>query len=586
MEKFDNPLDEFTTDNQVMSAEEMEKFREKLRNEQSQLLSTEPIEIPEHLEQEGEKQLAEYEYNRSHLTVNILDYHSTDYPEQLFKDLKRTGIIKYNENKKTGDLIPYIDDVSLLGQMIAEQGHLMYNDETGLVIYEPENLIWKIDKKAIEKLVTGAIVNPLLRAVKIPIKQQNELITAIERQVTYVTPSENPFVGQREYIIPFTKTFNVHTNEFQEAKGDDYVLGRLKHTPIKYDLSEKQPFEDWLEFLLGDSKRTFLEFLGLSFFNKASLSQSALVSVGNTLQGISDHGNGKSEVQLVVKRCFETIGKDLQAEVSLADITSQSPETKLMPLVGALVNFDDDVKTNYLENIESLKKLITGQAQQKARNLYSDGMMFQNKANFWLNANQLPQLSSRDGATERRLDLLVFQNNMRDVENQKKSLEIYDYKEKLLGKDDTDIRKLIYLAIQTARNKWYDEAKGHFNQNQLYQSETALRLKGEWQTENNPVKQFLNDSDYIMTNNESDFVNRSDLYNDFKEWWAENNSAKVLKHASFRKLVYHELELKQVRGRLNNGDIEKKHQLCKLRVFYGIKHLENGIPESDKELPF
>lgn len=585
MEQFENPLDELTTDNQVMSAEEMEKFRENLRNEKLKEITPNTEPIPEQLIELGELDREKQEELRNNLETSILSFKEPDYPEKLFKELRQTEVIQYRENKKTGEYTPYIDDVSLLGSLIAKQGHLMSNNEIEMVIFDEVNKIWKIDKDAAEKVVTGSIVNPLLRTVTIPIKQQNELITAITRQVNQVTPEENPFIGKKEYLIPFTKTFNIHTNSFQAPQGDDYVLGRLKHTPIEYDIKQKQPFEEWLEFLLGDSKRTFLEFLGLSFFNKASLSQSALVSVGNTLQAISDHGNGKSEVQLVVKRCFETIGKSLWAEVSLTDITSQTPDTKLMPLVGALVNFDDDVKTNYLENIETLKKLITGQAQLKARNLYSDGMMFQNKANFWLNANQLPQLSSRDGATERRLDLLVFQNNMRDPENQKKSLEIYDYREKLLGSDDTDLRKLIYLAIQTARNKWYDEKNGQFTQDPLYQSDIAIRLKGDWQAENNPVKQFLLESDYTITNNEDDYVNRGDLYEDFKEWFSENNSAKILKHASFRKLVYNELDLKMIRNKLNNGDLEKTTNVGKKRVFYGISK-ENSDMLTDEEITF
>lgn len=513
-----------------------------------------------------------YEYKE----LNFLNADDPNYPIDLVAELEALGLIVYKEDKNSLEVTKSIGDTNKLAKYIAKKGLLLSNNHVPLASYDDTYKIWELDQNAIQKFIRKTIVSPLIGDITISLRQENELGEQLLREVIQNSPTENPFADNRKYLIPFTKTYNIKTNEFQEAQGDDFFTGRLKHTPIEYDISETQDFEHWLEFLLGDSKRTFLEFLGLSFINSASLSQSALVSVGNTIEGITDHGNGKSELQLVVKRAFESVGKELSSEIALSDMTGRDAETHLKPLIGALVNFDDDADTGFIQRSQQLKKLITGQAKVTGRDLYEAPVYFQNKANFWLNTNELPKLSSNDGATERRIDLLVFQKNMRLKENQEKSIEIYDYQTRLLGEDTTDLRKLMYLAIQTARSKWFDETTQTYNKETLYQSDYAKKIKGDWQVSNNSAKQFIEESDYIITNKETDCVSRTELYADYKEW-AQENGNKAMASKAFRKSIVKELELQKVFGKNNDGDIRLTVDGVKDRRFYGIKLVEDEI---------
>lgn len=513
-----------------------------------------------------------YEYKE----LNFLNADDPNYPIDLVAELEALGLIVYKEDKNSLEVTKSIGDTNKLAKYIAKKGLLLSNNHVPLASYDDTYKIWELDQNAIQKFIRKTIVSPLIGDITISLRQENELGEQLLREVIQNSPTENPFADNRKYLIPFTKTYNIKTNEFQEAQGDDFFTGRLKHTPIEYDTSETQDFEHWLEFLLGDSKRTFLEFLGLSFINSASLSQSALVSVGNTIEGITDHGNGKSELQLVVKRAFESVGKELSSEIALSDMTGRDAETHLKPLIGALVNFDDDADTGFIQRSQQLKKLITGQAKVTGRDLYEAPVYFQNKANFWLNTNELPKLSSNDGATERRIDLLVFQKNMRLKENQEKSIEIYDYQTRLLGEDTTDLRKLMYLAIQTARSKWFDETTQTYNKETLYQSDYAKKIKGDWQVSNNSAKQFIEESDYIITNKETDCVSRTELYADYKEW-AQENGNKAMASKAFRKSIVKELELQKVFGKNNDGDIRLTVDGVKDRRFYGIKLVEDEI---------
>lgn len=508
--------------------------------------------------------------------INFLEPDTEEYKKNLQLLLLETDAVVTKESKERLDTYMELDDTNKLASYIAKQGLLLSNDHVPLASYDDKNKIWQLDQRAIQKFIRKTIIAPLLGVIKIPLRQENELGEQLLREVIQNSPIENPFADNRKYLIPFTKTYNVKTNEFQEPKGDDFFTGRLKHTPIEYNTSETQDFEHWLEFLLGDSKRTFLEFLGLSFINSASLSQSALVSVGNTIEGITDHGNGKSELQLVVKRAFESVGKELSSEIALSDMTGRDAETHLKPLIGALVNFDDDADTGFIQRSQQLKKVITGQAKVTGRDLYEAPVYFENKANFWLNTNELPKLSSNDGATERRIDLLVFQKNMRLKENQEESMRIYDYQTRLLGDDTTDLRKLIYLAIQTARSKWFDENTQSYNKETLYQSDYAKRIKGEWQVSNNSAKQYIEESDYIITNKESDYTSRTELYADYKEW-AQDNGYKAMSAKMFRKSIASELELKHIEGKINDGDIQRTENGVRDRRFYGIKLVEDDV---------
>lgn len=521
--------------------------------------------------------LESFEITNNTKDFSLLNSQHSLYPTQLLEQLRGQYMLEMKEDK-SGKVTESIVDTNLVAKWIADQGLLLSNNHIPMAIYEPKHDIWKLDQNAVSKLVRKAIVSPLIGKVTVTNTSEKELASQLEREVISLSPEENPFEDNQKYLIPFTKTYNIKTNAFQENNEGEFFTGRLKHLPIPYDTSEKQDFEKWLEFLLGDSKRTFLEFLGLSFINNASLSQSSLVSVGNTLEGVSDHGNGKSELQLVVKRCFESVGKELSSEVPLSDMTGREAEKHLKPLIGALVNFDDDADTSFIMKSEGLKKLITGQAKVTGRTLYEAPISFQNKANFWLNTNKLPKLSSSDGATERRIDLLVFQKNMRLKENQQKAFEIYDYETNLLGEDDTDLRKLIYLAIQTARSKWYDEKTKRYNKEPLYQSDYAKKLKGEWKSSNNPVLQFIDDTNYTITNDENDHIDRKEFYEDFKEWVQENGN-KTMSNKTFRELVFKELELQKVGKNLNNGDIRLMVNGERTRVFYGIKLVTDEVKE-------
>lgn len=571
MENFYNPLDEFTTDVEVMTVEEMEKFREKLRNEQSQLLSTEPIEIPEHLEQEGEKQLAEYEHNADPL-----------------------GLSKFTmQNEKTGAIS--IADSLGFNKTIAESGIITvtpsYPDG---VYYDNERAIWITEN--VESYIATELIPQLTKhlglATYLSTAKRNEsakeILSIVKRKSLFkddpfnIATAKTKEVQQSVFKVPFKNgTYDFITNEIHERKQEDYVISSFNASPKP---SKETPrIVKWLEYLTGDSYKTLCQYVGFTFIRDYSPLNNLLIATDSKEVGVKEGGNGKSQVFKLLEKVFDSEqGVEHTSAITLEDLTSNKNTGFLLgELRGKYANFNADANSNYLKDTSTLK-LLTGGDKLRSDVKYGSAISFHTYSKLYFGINELPNYSDGSDGFKDRLAIVAFIRNLRDDETQRETAnKIYDGVSN--GHSQNDINEFVWYCLQEWRKLWIVDGKARIV-GKLPLSNTAKHILGYWDEQNNKYSDFWGDQ-YEITDNENDRVPLSEITEAMLTYLRENGF-KGENTKTAKKHIIKALKVKSYNGKPNDGKLSATILGKSTKVFRGVKEVTNDIPESDTELPF
>jgi P4 family phage/plasmid primase-like protien len=205
--------------------------------------------------------------------------------------------------------------------------------------------------------------------------------------------------------------FNCRNGLLQLSTGElkphtpDFVS--LIQSPVVYDPSATSPtweacLDAWMKGPEAEQKRTLLQqYAGYLLTSNMAYSK-ALFLVG-------DGGNGKSTFADTISM---VIGKQGTSRIDLEDLYSTFG---LKGLIGKRLNIVEEVGGNYYQ-AHKLKKLVSGESLT-INMKFKDQFEFTPEAKFIFAVNTMPRVDDSSSATERRICIVHFNNNFRDMPN-------------------------------------------------------------------------------------------------------------------------------------------------------------------------
>lgn len=231
------------------------------------------------------------------------------------------------------------------------------------------------------------------------------------------------------------------------------------------------------------------ECIGYCFFRRNELRKSFML--------LGEKKNGKSTFLEMLKN---VIGKD---NCSALDLKEIGDRFRTAQIFGKLVNIGDDIDSQYIENVGTFKKVVSGNGIT-IENKGQDPIEIEPYCKFIFSANDIPRMKDRSGAVLDRLIFIPF--------NAVFSKEDPDFDPYIIDKLRTREAAEYLIRIGIAGLKRVLE-KREFTVPE--QSKVELQ---EFNERNNPILLFIKEL------NEEDVVGKivNDVYLQYSEWCIDN----------------------------------------------------------------
>lgn len=210
-----------------------------------------------------------------------------------------------------------------------------------------------------------------------------------------ITPDKGNIINLKNGLL------NVATKEFLPHTPDFVSLIQYN---VDYDPNAECPvwnrcMDAWTAGPEQEEKKLLLQqFMGY-ILTSSMYYDKALFLVG-------DGGNGKSTF-------VDTIGRIIGSNaVAHIDLESLYGQYGMKGLIGKRMNIIEEVHGNYYQS-NKLKKLISGE-EITIDIKYKDQFTFRPQCKFVFAVNQMPRVDDTSTATERRICVVLFNNNFRD----------------------------------------------------------------------------------------------------------------------------------------------------------------------------
>ncbi len=205
--------------------------------------------------------------------------------------------------------------------------------------------------------------------------------------------------------------FNVRNGLLQLSTGilhphnPDFVS--LVQSPVNYDPRAVCPIwnaavEAWMKGPEAEEKTRLLQQFAGYLLTSSMVHAKALFLVG-------DGGNGKSTFADTISM---VIGEQGTSRIDLEDLYSTFG---LKGLIGKRLNVIEEVGGNYYQ-AHKLKKLVSGESLT-INMKFKDQFKFTPEAKFVFAVNTMPRVDDSSTATERRMNVVQFENSFRDNPN-------------------------------------------------------------------------------------------------------------------------------------------------------------------------
>lgn len=202
--------------------------------------------------------------------------------------------------------------------------------------------------------------------------------------------------------------FNVRNGLLQLSSGElkphtpDFVS--LVQSPVIYDPDATAPMwaaclEEWMRGPESGEKKLMLQQFAGYLLTSSMVHAKAMFLVG-------DGGNGKSTFTDTLSM---VIGEQGTSRIDLEDLYSMFG---LKGLIGKRLNVIEEVGGNYYQS-HKLKKLVSGESLT-INMKFKDQFKFTPQAKFIFAVNTMPRVDDSSTATERRMNVVQFNNNFRD----------------------------------------------------------------------------------------------------------------------------------------------------------------------------
>lgn len=356
-------------------------------------------------------------------------------------------------------------------------------------------------------------------------------------------------------------TFNFMSGKLQESCPDDYLFNRLPYNLVECD--ETLVTEDWLEFLVGDSKQALMELIGYLFYRSYEPIQKFFIFTDLDVKGNKSGNNGKSTVLNFIRKCLG----DNVSGVAMTALASSTDRFSRAQLVDRYANLSGELEDKYISEGSTLK-MLTGNDTFTVENKGKDPFEYRNYAKLIFNANKLPNYSDKSNGFERRIEIIPFGKTLDDT-IMGEYLEKFNLKTKI----EPEIGKFVYKCLMAFRKLLLSGAK------ELTRSEDMTNMVDTWVHKNNVIEQFLNEY-CIVTGDKKDVMKNDDLYALYKIFCDDNGTKRMSKSNFISELMS---ESNHMIDTGSKGVF--KHEGVTFRGVWGVRLIED-TPTSDTEIPF
>ena len=176
-------------------------------------------------------------------------------------------------------------------------------------------------------------------------------------------------------------------------------------------------------------------------------------------------------------------------------------------------------------NVGKLKEM-TGNDTISCRGLYKDQVEFKPQFTIFLACNYVPEVTSNDDGTWRRIRLIEFKSRFMDNPDPNKPNQFkldYSIKGKLEKWKSTFVSMLLDIRIRLAR------------ENKIIESKIIDDATKRFYMEQDLISQFINDK-VVRDDTTREILSVNDLYTEYKLWFKSNtnNSDKILRKPAFK----------------------------------------------------
>ena len=251
------------------------------------------------------------------------------------------------------------------------------------------------------------------------------------------------------------------------------------------------------------------ECIGYCFFRRNELRKSFML--------LGEKKNGKSTFLEMLKN---VIGRD---NCSALDLKEIGDRFRTAQIFGKLVNIGDDIDSQYIENVGTFKKVVSGNGIT-IENKGQDPIEIEPYCKFIFSANDIPRMKDRSGAVLDRLIFIPFNA--------------------VFSKDDPDFDPYIIDKLRTKEVAEYLIKIGIAGLKRVLErreftipDQSKIELQ-EFNERNNPILLFIQE----LT--EDDVVGKvaNDVYLQYSEWCI-NNGFQAISNLEFSKVIRKEFNV-------------------------------------------
>lgn len=356
-------------------------------------------------------------------------------------------------------------------------------------------------------------------------------LTDARRKEVYKYIKVNPNTPEKQlsppYLIPFsTRIYDVQNDCFLDYTPDHVFLNRFP-----YDYKPDAPICDTvtgtISQIAGNDPEVvnlLYEAMGNCFYLLNSFRGAVM------LYGRSGN-NGKSTLLNMIT---QLLGRENASYLSLQDTAERF---RLVDVYGKAANIGDDIPSTYLPESSIFKKLVTGEmvtAEKKGQDPFS----FKPYAKMFFALNGLPPVSDKSKAFFSRILLIPLNQDF--SKSVKKDVQLKDRKW-----TQQEIECLTWLAV--------DGLKRLLAQGDFTRPECVQRAVDEYEAENNPIREFLEETESI--------VGRPTqlVYEDYRYWCYNSGHKNLPTRTKFTRDILAETGLitKDMRSKLAEGKVVK-----------------------------
>lgn len=429
-----------------------------------------------------------------------------------------------------------------------------YNQETGLWKKITSNLSEYIDDKYLLNWLFNESLNPAIYDQRRRLARDFATKLQLYGEDSKLASDPNPST-----ILFKNGAYNYETNTIEKPTPDQYHTVQLPYNLVP--TNERTIVEDWIEWIVGDSLQTIMELIGYCMYRNYKYATITYLVNDPTK---SSGSNGKSNLLSYMTHVLG--GTDNVSSVPLDNLASKDDKFSSATLQHKLANIETDSDTKHMSHTGTLKSL-SGNDIIFAQNKNKDPFTFRNYAKLFISTNNLPTFSDNSYGMIRRLIVIPFIKDFKDgshseemnkFESQRKARE--DYNGETIG-------KFAWNCLQAFRAILTDPKRNTSN-NPFYNSTLGKEMRTHYIENNDVTKLFLDASDLIVTKNEEDRLQVSDVKDKFVLWKEDNESS--VKWLNMKR------NLEKLGVEHKSAQIKTPHGKTVSKCFIGIREKRKG----------